>query len=121
MYFLRDEGRRADRELAALSGEAIMATIRRAICFDRGQSAEKIAADERRFRPLVVSPAVDVFDPWFIVLVESAACDTLVRLYEADEAVVHSVELRPRELGDVLRQFIAELNRQAGPHALNPL
>lgn len=97
-------GQRAGHGLCALDARSVAATISSALYEDHGQDDRVVAADARRYSPLVVSPSVDVFDSWRIILIE---CDMAARLiwYRLDDMNISECLLGKGEHEAVLRDF----------------
>jgi hypothetical protein len=107
--FLRGAGKRQDAELMSLSASQVVESIL-ALRDDHGQSDEQVRLDEARFRRFRIGPAVSVFDPWFIVLVEDGETARLV-WYLHDSRDVREQRLSVGEFESVLQEFLANLAR----------
>jgi hypothetical protein len=103
--FIASREKRHEDFLAKATREEIVHTIINALYVDSGQTDERVKADAERFDPFVVSPEVDVFDPWRILLVEG---DHVARLiwYLKDERVFHECALDRGEFEFVLSRFL---------------
>lgn len=110
--FIASRERRQDDVLAKATREDVVHTIVNALYVDSGQADERVQADAERFGPFVVSPEVDAFDPWRILLVEG---DNMARLiwYLKDERVFRECMLDRGEFELVLNRFLTIIhNRQ---------
>jgi hypothetical protein len=104
--FIATREKRHDDILAKATREEIVQTIINALYVDSGQTDERVQADAERFGPFVVSPEVDVFDPWRILLVEGDHAARLI-WYLNDERVLHECMLDRGEFELVLSRFLA--------------
>lgn len=103
--FIASRENRHDDILAKATREEIVHTITNALYVDSGQTDERVQADDERYGPFVVSPEVDVFDSWRIILVEGAHVARLI-WYPKDESVLHECALARGEFEFVLSSFL---------------
>jgi len=119
--FLRQAGRRSSEEGLLLDPrDEVMRRIASALFQESGQSDAQVREDWERFSQFIVSPNVDVFDPWRMVLVEGHGKGRLIWSRRGDEAP-RECELEEGEFDDVLRAFLAALRLEiSGARGLVP-
>ena len=104
-------GKRVDRSLCAMGADEVARFITRVLYEDYGQSDVEIAADSRQYSEFEVSPGIDVFVPWRIILID---CDDAARViwYRKREGPVREFQLRLGEYEDVVETFVSCLERK---------
>lgn len=108
-HFLSYEGRRRDEHLSRAPVRDVLRTVVDALYDDHGQSDEQVKADAEHYFRFVVSPGMEEFDPWRILLVEDDTSARLIWIKEPGEADPHEQQLNPGEFDGVLKAFLAAL------------
>jgi len=110
--FLRHAGKREDKVLMAAPRTMVIGTIVSALYVDSGQSDERVREDWERFSRFVVSPEVDVFDAWRLLLVEGGGGGRLIWAKKSETEAKECL-LQQGEFDSVLEQFLSALRREA--------
>jgi hypothetical protein len=110
--FIADEGKRHDTTIAEAARDEVVRTIVSALYVDSGQADQRVQNDADRFGPFVVSPEVDVFDPWHIFLVEGDRAARLI-WHRKGEQTLHECALARGEFEFVLRSFLGAMENLA--------
>lgn len=108
---LRHAGKRKDTVLMAAPRTMLIGTIVNALYVDSGQPDERVREDWERFSRFVVSPEVDVFDAWRLLLVEGEGSARLI-WSKKSETEAKECLLKQGEFDSVLGQFLAALRRE---------
>ena len=108
---MRHAGKREDKVLMAAPCSMVIGTIVNALYVDSGQSDERVREDWERFGRFVVSPEVDVFDAWRLLLVEGGGGGRLIWAKKSETEAKECL-LKQGEFDSVLEQFLSALRRE---------
>jgi hypothetical protein len=106
------EGQRIETNMMRAPIHEVFRTLELALYEDHGQSDKRVAEDERNFRRFAVAPTMDVFDDWYVFLIEGGSIARLVWQRVA-EAEPHECALDAGEFDGVLKQFLLALQGAA--------
>jgi hypothetical protein len=83
--------------------------ISAALFEDVGQAAERVALDEERYRRFVVTPLVDVFDEWTVILVDGERESRVIWFLGEGAGVIRERRIPVGEFDRVQRGFVDAL------------